>query len=75
MNRIEPPTENGAAAISANSMACLYGPAQRDAPSRRFPAKIIKIEIHAFNETNTRIRPAKIVMLIEKDVVVSLSHS
>ncbi|MGI9035236.1 MAG: B12-binding domain-containing radical SAM protein [Pyrinomonadaceae bacterium] len=52
-------------AIPSNSLACLYGLALECAAQKVLGAET-EIEIHAFDETNTVIRPAKIVSLIEK---------
>lgn len=52
------------AAIPSNSLAALYGLA-RDCADRRCLGDDTEIEIHAFDETNTRIRPERIATLIE----------
>jgi radical SAM superfamily enzyme YgiQ (UPF0313 family) len=52
------------AAIPSNSLAALYGLA-RDCADRRCLGADTDIEIHAFDETNTRIRPDGIARLIE----------
>ncbi|MGI8555702.1 MAG: B12-binding domain-containing radical SAM protein [Pyrinomonadaceae bacterium] len=52
-------------AIPSNSLACLYGLALECA-AQKVLGEDVSIEIHAFDETNTHIRPAKIVSLIEK---------
>ncbi|HEV2956069.1 MAG TPA: B12-binding domain-containing radical SAM protein [Xanthobacteraceae bacterium] len=52
------------AAIPSNSLAALYGLA-RDCADRRCLGDDTEIEIHAFDETNTRIRPERIARLIE----------
>ena len=50
--------------IPSNSLASLYGLA-RDCAERQALGPNIDIEIHAFDETNTRIRPARIAHVIE----------
>ncbi|MGI8468904.1 MAG: B12-binding domain-containing radical SAM protein [Pyrinomonadaceae bacterium] len=52
-------------AIPANSLACLYGLALECA-AQKVLGENVEIEIRAFDETNTRIRPAKIISLVEK---------
>ncbi|MDX6612318.1 MAG: hypothetical protein QOD75_1504 [Blastocatellia bacterium] len=52
-------------AIPANSLAVLYGLAQECA-AQKFLGEEVALEIHAFDETNTHIRPARIAALIEK---------
>ena len=52
-------------AIPSNSLACLYGLA-RECAARKVLGAAVAIEIHAFDETNTIIRPSKIISLIEK---------
>ena len=51
-------------AIPSNSLAVLYGLAL-DCIERRSLGADVEIEIHAFDETNTRIRPKRIASLIE----------
>jgi radical SAM superfamily enzyme YgiQ (UPF0313 family) len=51
-------------AIPSNSLAALYGLA-RECAQRRILGDT-EIEIHAFDETNTRIRPEKLARLIER---------
>src|SRR2546430_1313236 len=52
-------------AIPSNSLAALYGLA-RDCAHRRILGDDIELTIHAFDETNSRIRPEKLARLIEK---------
>jgi len=51
-------------AIPSNSLAALYGLA-RDCAERRCLGEDTDIEVHAWDETNTRIRPKRIAKLIE----------
>ena len=51
-------------AVPSNSLAALYGLA-KDCADRRALGEDVEIEIHALDETNTRIRPARLVRLIE----------
>ena len=51
-------------AIPSNSLACVYGIAQ-DFAEQNVLGDDVDIEIHAFDEANTRIRPAYIAALIE----------
>jgi Radical SAM superfamily len=51
-------------AIPSNSLACVYGIA-KDFAERRVLGDDVDIEIHAFDESNTRFRPEKIVKLVE----------
>jgi radical SAM superfamily enzyme YgiQ (UPF0313 family) len=51
-------------AIPSNSLAALYGLA-RDCAQRRVLGQDVELEIHAFDETNTRLRPEKLARLIE----------
>ncbi|MGI9064807.1 MAG: B12-binding domain-containing radical SAM protein [Pyrinomonadaceae bacterium] len=51
-------------AIPSNSLACLYGLALECA-EQKLLGDDIEIEIHAFDETNTRINPERIASLIE----------
>src|SRR3979409_2633103 len=50
--------------IPSNSLAALYGLA-RDCKQRHVLGEDVEIEIHPFDETNTRIRPKRIARLIE----------
>ena len=50
--------------IPSNSLASLYGLA-KDCAERRVLGDDVDIDIHAFDETNTRIRPERIARLIE----------
>jgi len=52
-------------AIPSNSLAVLYGLAQECA-AQKVLGEDVALEIHAFDETNTHIRPARIAALIEK---------
>lgn len=51
--------------IPSNSLAALYGLA-RDCAQRRVLGDDVEIEIHPFDETNTRIRPERLARMIEK---------
>jgi radical SAM superfamily enzyme YgiQ (UPF0313 family) len=51
-------------AIPSNSLAALYGLA-RDCAERRVLGAI-DLDIHTFDETNTRIRPEKLAQMIER---------
>lgn len=51
-------------AIPSNSLAVLYGLAQECA-AKKVLGEDVALEIHAFDETNTHIRPARIAALIE----------
>ena len=51
-------------AIPSNSLACLYGLA-RECADEKALGEAVELEIHAFDETNTVIRPAKIAKMIE----------
>ena len=51
--------------IPSNSLASLYGLA-KDCIERRVLGPDVDIDIHAFDETNTRIRPDRIARMIEK---------
>ncbi|MFN2507862.1 MAG: radical SAM protein [Chthoniobacterales bacterium] len=51
-------------AIPSNSLAALYG-LGRDCAKRRVLGEDVELEIHAFDETNTRLRPEKLARLIE----------
>lgn len=53
-------------AIPSNSLACLYGLAQQ-VNEERLLGDDIDLQIHAFDETNTVIRPARIGKLIKKN--------
>src|SRR4051812_9027472 len=50
--------------IPSNSLAALYGLA-KDCSERRVLGDDVDIDIHAFDETNTRVRPRRIAALIE----------
>ena len=50
--------------IPSNSLASLYGLA-KDCAERRVLGDDVELDIHAFDETNTRIRPEQIAKLIE----------
>src|SRR6202040_3658177 len=50
--------------IPSNSLAALYGLA-RDCRQRHVLGDDVEIEIHPFDETNTRIRPKRLVRMIE----------
>src|ERR1700736_5703824 len=52
-------------AIPSNSLAALYGLAQ-DCAARRVLGDDVEIAIHAFDETNTRIRPDRLARMIEE---------
>jgi radical SAM superfamily enzyme YgiQ (UPF0313 family) len=52
-------------AIPSNSLACLYGLALECA-QQDILGEDVEIEIHAIDETNTRIRPARIASLIKE---------
>ena len=52
-------------AIPSNSLAALYGLA-RDCAERRILGDDVDLEIHTFDETNTRIRPDRLARLIER---------
>ncbi len=51
--------------IPSNSLAALYGLA-RDCKQRHVLGDDVEIEIHPFDETNTRIRPKRLVRMIEE---------
>lgn len=51
-------------AIPSNSLAVLYGLAL-DCAEQKVLGEDVEIEIHAFDETNTRVRPKRMVSLIE----------
>jgi hypothetical protein len=50
--------------IPSNSLASLFGLA-KDCAERRILGPEVDIEIHAFDETNTRIRPERLAAMIE----------
>src|ERR1700686_4070819 len=50
--------------IPSNSLACIYGIAQ-DCGERNVLGEDVEIEIHAFDESNTRIRVQRIAALIK----------
>lgn len=52
-------------AIPSNSLAALYGLA-RDCATRRILGEDVELEIHPYDETNTRIRPEKLARMIEE---------
>lgn len=52
-------------AIPSNSLACLHGLATGCAEEKVL-GEDVKLEIHAFDETNSHINPKKIISLIEK---------
>src|SRR6185295_3142217 len=52
-------------AIPSNSLASLYGLA-RDCAARKVLGDDVELEIHAYDETNTRIRPDKLAGMIER---------
>lgn len=51
-------------AIPSNSLACIYGIAE-DCAARKVLGEDVEIEIHAFDEANTRIRPQRIAKLVK----------
>jgi len=51
--------------IPSNSLASLYGLA-KDCAERHILGDDVDIEIHAFDETNTRIRPERMAAMIEQ---------
>jgi len=51
--------------IPSNSLASLFGLA-KDCAERRILGDDVDIEIHAFDETNTRIRPNRLAAMIEE---------
>jgi radical SAM superfamily enzyme YgiQ (UPF0313 family) len=51
--------------IPSNSLAALFGLA-RDCAERHVLGDDVEIEIHPFDETNTRIRPKKLAKMIEE---------
>jgi len=51
--------------IPSNSLASLYGLA-KDCAERHVLGDDVEIEIHAIDETNTRVKPAKIARMIER---------
>ena len=51
-------------AIPSNSLACLYGIGE-DCAERNVLGEDVEIEIHAFDESNTRIRPQRIAALVK----------
>lgn len=51
-------------AIPSNSLACLYGLARKCAEEKIF-GDDVELDIHAFDETNTVIKPGRIVKMIE----------
>jgi hypothetical protein len=51
-------------AIPSNSLACIYGIAQ-DFADQKILGEDVEIDIHAFDEANTRIRPERLAALIK----------
>jgi len=51
--------------IPSNSLAAVYGLA-RDCAQRHVLGENVEIEIHPFDETNTRIRPERLARMIEE---------
>jgi radical SAM superfamily enzyme YgiQ (UPF0313 family) len=51
--------------IPSNSLASIFGLAQ-DCAERAVLGPEVQIDIHAFDETNTRIRPARLARMIEQ---------
>jgi radical SAM superfamily enzyme YgiQ (UPF0313 family) len=51
-------------AIPSNSLAALYGLA-RDAANRRVLGDDVDLELHAIDETNTRVRPERLARMIK----------
>src|SRR5438876_12414221 len=51
--------------IPSNSLAALYGLAL-DCKQRHVLGEDVEIEIHPFDETNTRIRPRELAAMIEE---------
>src|SRR6201989_2884984 len=51
--------------IPSNSLAAVFGLA-RDCAQRRVLGPDVEIEIHPFDETNTRIRPERLARMIEE---------
>ncbi|MEA2491648.1 MAG: hypothetical protein QOH21_3440 [Acidobacteriota bacterium] len=52
-------------AIPSNSLAALYGLA-RDCAERKILGEDVAIEIHPYDETNTRVRPERLARMIEE---------
>ena len=52
-------------AIPSNSLAALYGLAQ-DCAARQVLGDDVALDIHAFDETNTRIRPDRLARMIQE---------
>src|ERR1051326_243509 len=52
-------------AIPSNSLAALYGLA-RDCVERRVLGDDVALDIHAIDETNTRVIPARLAKIIER---------
>ena len=50
--------------IPSNSLASLFGLA-KDCAERKILGDDVEIDIHAFDETNTRIRPERLAAMIE----------
>ncbi len=51
-------------AVPSNSLACMYGIA-KDFGERKTLGEDVDLEIHAFDEANTRIRPDRLIKLIK----------
>ncbi len=51
-------------AIPSNTLACLNGLAE-DAATRQVLGPDVQIRLHTFDETNTRVRPERIIRMIE----------
>jgi radical SAM superfamily enzyme YgiQ (UPF0313 family) len=52
-------------AIPSNSLAALYGLA-RDCAQRNILGDDVELDIHAYDETNTRVRPERLATMIER---------
>ena len=52
-------------AIPSNSLAALYGLA-RDCVQRRILGDGVELDVHAIDETNTRVRPERLARMIEQ---------
>ena len=51
--------------IPSNSLAALYGLA-KDCAERAVLGPVVDLDIHAYDETNTRIRPDRLARMIER---------
>jgi hypothetical protein len=51
-------------AIPSNSLAALYGLA-RECADRRVLGEDVELDLHAFDETNTRIRPERLAAMVQ----------